>query len=87
MRDSDTINKIKRKVYIDGNCRAAITGLLRIYAQLKRDIINQTPTETVIYKRESDGMLTRITTRRQREAGLIGSYAWRVSYGVTPPRK
>lgn len=77
----------KPGVYIDGNKRAAITSLLRVYAQLKRDIIVSTPTETAIYKREDDGTLAKITARRQRESDIVGSYAWRVAHGLTPPHK
>lgn len=50
--------------------------MLKIHAQLKRDIIYETETETVIYKRDDDGSLTRVEARRQREAVIVGSYAW-----------
>lgn len=74
-----------RVVYIDGNKRALISSILKMHARLKRDIIYQSATETIIYKREDDGKLTRVEARRQRESDIIGSYAWRVRQGMTPP--
>lgn len=75
-----------KTVYIDGNQRAIINSLLKIHAQLKRDVVYRTATETIIYKREDDGRLTKVEARRQRESDIIGSYAWRVQHGMTPPQ-
>ncbi|CAH2017971.1 unnamed protein product [Acanthoscelides obtectus] len=61
--------------------------LLGYYAKLKRDIIQKSGTETIIWKRHDNGTLTKVQLRNQREAEIVGSYPWRVAHGLTPPRQ
>ncbi|KDR11685.1 hypothetical protein L798_14569 [Zootermopsis nevadensis] len=74
----------KSSKYVTAEKRRLIDEILQAHAQLKRDIVKTTDTETIIWKRHEDGRLTRIPVRSQRESEVVGSFAWRIVGEVTP---
>jgi hypothetical protein len=70
-------------VYLDADTRSRLTNILDMHAQLKRDIVQKTPTQTKYWRRADDGTLKPQIIRSQREDELVGSYAWRKARGLS----
>jgi hypothetical protein len=73
---------LPRQVYLTPTRRRLLVEVLKAHAMLKRDIIQRTPTETVIWTRHEDGSLHKVPVRKQREDEIVGSYAWRRKHGL-----
>lgn len=72
----------KEFMYLNAEKRRLLIELLELHAQLKRDIVKRTGSETTIWKRASNGELKKIPVRSQREDEIVGSYAWRKKHGL-----
>lgn len=68
--------------YLQPEVRANITEILKIHAMFKRDIIQKTTTEDIIWKRKDDGKLEKVQVRSHNERDIVGTYAWRKAHGL-----
>lgn len=73
-----------KEIYLQAANRRLLIEILKAHAQLKRDIVTRSGTQTNIWKRDKDGRLTKVNIRTQQETELVGSYAWRKAHGLIP---
>lgn len=65
----------KPKLYINANTTARLIEILDLNAQLKRDIVHKTERKAIIWKRNEDGTLQRISLHNTPEVEIVGSLA------------